>query len=117
MAGTPLTLTAFADDRRYFSGGNGSEATQPISAARFSLAAPSWVTGTVTLPLTAADGSFNSTAESVSLVIDTTDWPAGRHLLFVESQDSDGNWGVPSALFVQSFSAGTTWHYLPFLHY
>ncbi|MEO5728347.1 MAG: hypothetical protein ABI134_35850 [Byssovorax sp.] len=24
----------------------------------------------------------------------------GRHLLMVESQDADGNWGVPSAVFL-----------------
>ena len=33
-------------------------------------------------------------------MIDTTNWPPGRHLIMVESQDADGNWGVPSAVFV-----------------
>ena len=113
-AGTPLTVTAFADDGRYHTGlGGGAEATQPISAARLSLDAPSWVTGTVMLPLAAADGGFNASVEALQVVVDTTGWPAGRHLLFIESQDAAGNWGVPSAVFVQSLPAGWTWQFLP----
>ncbi|MEP7356577.1 MAG: M14 family metallopeptidase [Anaerolineales bacterium] len=99
-AGEPVTLTARADDTRYASNGWGDEPTQPISATRYSLDAPSWITGTITFPLTAADGTYNSLTETVQAVLDTSGWPLGRHLVFVESQDADGNWGVPSAAFV-----------------
>jgi murein tripeptide amidase MpaA len=104
VAGEALTLTAVADDTRYDSGGWGSEPAQPIAAARYSLDAPSWVTGTVTHPLAAADGTFSSTVEPITTALDTTGWSPGRHLVFVESQDAAGNWGVPSAVFVWPLS-------------
>jgi carboxypeptidase T len=100
IAGQPLTLTALADDTRYDSGGWGDEPTHPIANARYSLDAPSWITGTVTFPLTAADGTYSSPTETVQAVLDTTGWTPGRHLIFVESQDAAGKWGVPSAAFV-----------------
>jgi hypothetical protein len=113
FTGSPLTLTAVADDTRYYSSGGGLEPSQPISAARYSLAWPAWVSGTVTLPLSAADGAFDSSIETLSIVIDTSGWPAGRHLLFVESQDSLGHWGVPSAVFVQAYAPGTLLQFFP----
>jgi len=60
---------------------------------------PSWEI-TATHPLSPTDGSFNSTSEGVTALIDTTGWTPGQHTLFVESQDSAGNWGVPAAAFV-----------------
>jgi hypothetical protein len=117
VAGTPLTLSAVADDTRYDSSGGGLVSSQPISAARYSLDAPVWVTGTVALSLGAADGTFNSSIEGVTATIDTSGWPAGRHLLFVESQDSQGAWGVPSALFVQSYAPGTVLQFFPLFAY
>ena len=99
-AGLPLTLTAIADDTRYASGGQGNEPSQNIAAARYSLDAPAWAPCTRTDSLPPADGVFNSPVENLRAVVDTSQWSAGQHLLFVESRDSDGNWGVPSAVFV-----------------
>ena len=100
VPGTPVTLTALADDTRYNSNGYGVEPTHPISAARYSLDAPAWVTGTTTYSLSPSDGAFDSPVENVRGVVDTTGWDPGRHLLFVESQAANGNWGVPSAAFI-----------------
>jgi carboxypeptidase T len=100
VAGQPLTLTALADDTRYESGGWGQEPTQPITQVRYSLDTPAWITGTATIPLFAADGVFDTHTETVQVMIDTTGWALGRHLIFVESQDAAGNWGVPGAAFV-----------------
>src|SRR5262249_29416164 len=97
--GTTITLTATADDTRFASGGQGDEPAQNIVAARYSVDAPSWITGTPTISMTAVDGAFDASAEGVRAAIDTTGWAPGDHLLFVESQDGDGNWGVPTALF------------------
>ena len=113
--GALVTLTAVADDGRYFSNGYGNEATQPISATRYSLDTPSWVTGTVTFPLLAADGTFDASVEGVTVVIDTTGWTPGRHLLLVESQDNAGNWGVPGAVFVYAIPADWERHFLPLI--
>jgi hypothetical protein len=98
IAGTLVTLTASANDTRYRAGYG--EPTQAISAARYTIDAPSWVTGVISYPLSAADGTFNSPIESLRVPIDTADWTTGRHTIFVESQDADGNWGPPTATFM-----------------
>ncbi|WP_394822272.1 M14 family metallopeptidase [Pendulispora albinea] len=96
-AGAKVTLTAKAIDGRYSST---SEATQNIAAARYSVGAPSWVSGTTTVAMSASDGAFNAKTESVTASIDTSGWQTGRHIVLVESQDASGNWGVPSAVFI-----------------
>jgi len=99
--GTHITLSATADDTRYASGGQPvDEPVQNIAAARYSVDAPAWITGTTTISLTAADGAFNAPAESVRGLIDTTGWSSGHHLVFVESQDAAGHWGTPTATFI-----------------
>jgi len=97
--GSPVTLTAQANDTRYGTNG-GTEASQAIAAARYSIDAPSWVSGTPTYAMSAMDGGFNSTAEAVQATVFTSGLTAGRHTLFVEAQDASGNWGVPTALFL-----------------
>ncbi|ATB27668.1 M14 family metallopeptidase [Melittangium boletus] len=97
--GTPVTLTAQANDTRYGTNG-GTEASQAIAGARYSIDAPSWVSGTPTYAMSAVDGGFNSTAEAVQATVFTSGLTAGRHTLFVEAQDASGNWGVPTALFL-----------------
>jgi hypothetical protein len=99
QSGSPVTLTATADDTRFDSNGWGDEPTQSIQAARFSIDAPSWESNT-TFPLDATDGTFDASVESMQTIIDTTDFSTGRHLIFVESQDASGAWGVPSAVFL-----------------
>lgn len=99
-AGVPLSLTAIVDGTRYFSNGFGDETIQAISAVRYSLHSPSWLTETVSLPV-AADGAFDDVQEAISATIDTSGWSPGRHTLFVESQDGSGHWGPPTAVFVQ----------------
>jgi carboxypeptidase T len=99
-AGTTVTLTASANDTRYNSGGYGTEATQNIAAARYSVDRPSWASGATLSPMSAADGAFNAKTESVRATINTTGWAPGRHVILVESQDVSGNWGVPSAVFL-----------------
>ena len=50
--------------------------------------------------MAAADGAFDSSVENAIAQIDTHGWPAGRHLILVEGQDADGNWGPPTAQFI-----------------
>ncbi|HQP62238.1 MAG TPA: M14 family zinc carboxypeptidase [Anaerolineaceae bacterium] len=97
--GTPVTLTATANDTRY-QNSNGTEPTQAIAEARYSIDTPSWITGAVTYPMSPVDGNFNSTIENLTAVVDTTVLLPGRHTLFVESKDAAGNWGVASAVFL-----------------
>lgn len=97
--GTTVTLTAQANDTRYGTNG-GTESSQAIAAARYSIDNPSWVAGTPTYAMSAVDGAFSSTVESVRATVFTSGLAPGRHTIFVESQDANGNWGVPSAIFL-----------------
>jgi carboxypeptidase T len=108
-----VTLTATANDTR-FNNSNGTEPTQNIAAARYSIDTPSWITGTVTYPLSAADGSFNSPIESLQATVNLNGLSIGRHFIFVESQDVAGNWGAPTAAFVWMNSVATL-IYLPII--
>lgn len=100
VSGSLVTLTAQANDTRFRSNFGIDEPTQPISAARYAINRPAWITGTTTYSLTAADGLLDSNVEVMQASIDTTGWAPGRHLLLVESQDAGGQWGVPGSVFV-----------------
>lgn len=110
--GTSSMLTALADDNRY-SSTNGQEPVQAIQDARYSIDIPSWVPGAVTYPLTASDGKMNSDTEGVEALIDTTNLPAGAHIIFVEAMDDEGNWGVPTAVYI--YITGLSFTYIPLL--
>ncbi|MFZ6030834.1 MAG: M14 family zinc carboxypeptidase [Chloroflexota bacterium] len=97
------TIQAVASDTRY--GGSG-EATQNVVAARYSLDSLSWQDGATLNPMAAADGSFNSKTETIRASLDTTCLAPGRHTVYIEGQDAAGNWGVPSAVFLQVPAAG-----------
>jgi carboxypeptidase T len=100
---TTFTLTATADDTRFAS--DSGEPSQNIVAARYSIDTPSWITGTVTYPLIAVDGAFNSPIESLQAAVNLDGLSTGRHIVFVESQDAEGNWGPPTAVFVWIITA------------
>ncbi len=97
--GPILTITAIADDTRYDSHGWGIEPTQVISATRLTLSTSSWLTATQVYTMSAADGAFDSAIEAVHLRLQLAAGPPVRFYLLLESQDRDGNWGVPTAAF------------------
>ncbi|MCE7986217.1 MAG: hypothetical protein DYG89_34000 [Caldilinea sp. CFX5] len=89
----------FVNDTRYNSNGWGTELTQAIQAGRYTIDAPSWSAAT-SVTLSPSDGAFNTAIEGATATIDTTGWSSGRHTIFVEGQDANGNWGVPTAIFI-----------------
>ncbi len=97
--GATVALAASADDGRHNSNGHGVEPKQNVIAARFTVDTPSWKGG-MAYPMNAADGAFDAPFENLSAAFDTTAWAPGRHILFVEAQDADSRWGVPSAVFL-----------------
>ncbi len=97
--GTSVTLTASITDTRY-NNSNGTEAVQPIAAAEYYIDTPPWMTGAVAIPMTAVDGTFNTTSENVSGTINTSPLSPTRHIIFVRGRDANGNWGAFSATFV-----------------
>jgi carboxypeptidase T len=98
-AGSDLVLLATATDNHY-SAANGTEPSQNIQAARFSIDLPSWAAGVVLQPMTASDGAYNSISEAIRGTSPTTGMTPGRHIIFIEAQDAAGHWGVPSAVFL-----------------
>jgi len=97
--GDPVALTATANDGLY-NNQNGTEPTQNIAAARYSIDAPSWITGTVTYDMTASDGNFNGTIEGIQATVDTSGLSGGQHIIYVEARDTNLTWGVPTAVFL-----------------
>ncbi len=97
--GAPLELTASINDTRY-DNSNGTEPTQNIAAAEYYIDVPPWLGGT-SQTMAPSDGSLDAKTEGVTAGIDTTPLSPGRHIVFVRGQDSSGNWGAFSAIFLQ----------------
>jgi hypothetical protein len=94
-AGSWVTVSATASDGRFALG----EGVQNVVAGRYSFINPPFAGGS-SFAMAASDGSFNSSTEGVFASFNTGGWPAGRYLVYVEAQDANGNWGVPSATFL-----------------
>ncbi len=101
-AGTSVTLTAAIDDTRFNNSTSSSEPRQNITAARYYVDVPPWVSAPppTAYDMSPKDGNFNSPVEAAEAAIDTTGWSEGRHIIFVRGQDADGNWGAFSAVFL-----------------
>ncbi|GEM_PF-370715 len=102
LPGSPVLLKATIDDTRY-NHNFGAEPTQNIAAAGYYVDIPPWLTTTVPIahPMTAADGAFDEKVEQVEAILDTGGLSPGRHIIFVRGQDTAGNWGAFSAVFLQ----------------
>lgn len=99
-AGTPVELTAVADDTQ-FNSTNGLEPVQAIQAAEYYIDTPPWAPGAAPpRSMLATDGVMASPTESLLGTIDTTGLSNGQHLVFVRSQDQSGAWGALSSVFV-----------------
>ncbi len=100
LPGAPVVIAAQADDTRYGVLG-GVEPSQNVTAARYSIDAPSWVSGTLTYPLQPADGAWDSSIEGLAgqFTPSALGLSPGRHTLFVEARDASGAWGAPAAAF------------------
>ncbi|WP_213995222.1 M14 family zinc carboxypeptidase [Arsukibacterium sp.] len=100
QAGDEVTLSLTADDQR-FSQNNGREPAQTVVAARIYQHAPPWHSSSVELATAdIVNSNDNGTVANMQAQLLSSDWPAGRQLLFVQAEDSDGNVGAVSAVFV-----------------
>jgi subtilisin-like proprotein convertase family protein len=98
-AGTPVTISAVVDDSQ-FNQTNGTEATQAIASARLFVDTPPWQSGAAGIAMSASDGSFNATRETVTATLNTTGLAPGRHLVYVQATDASGKVGTPNAVIV-----------------
>ncbi len=103
-AGTVVALSASATDTR-FNQSNGSEATQAIAAAEYTIDLAPWQAGAVGLPLAATDGSFNATTEALSGTVATAGLLPGKHTVYARARDAAGVWGPVTAVFLNISNA------------
>ena len=104
-AGTPVTITAVIDDTR-FNQTNGTEAAQNIASAKVYIDTPPWAAGATGTAMSASDGSFNSTRETVTASVATSGLSAGRHIVYVQGADASGQLGTPNAVIVNVTGSG-----------
>lgn len=95
LPGENLVVNYTANDTLY-STYEGGVPSQNIISIKYSIDKPSWISGSgwqiipVNAPSPVYSGTFNVSTAGLS---------GGRHTLFVESADSSGLWGPPTAIF------------------
>ena len=99
LAGTALALSASATDTR-FNNSNGTEPTQAIAGAEYTVDVPPWDAAAAPVALAASDGAFNAATEGLSGSVSTAGLAVGKHLLYVRARDAGGAWGPVSAAFI-----------------
>lgn len=97
--GTNVTVQAVIDDTR-FNQSNGTESTQAITSANLYIDQLPWALGAIPQPMSALDGTFNATSETVTTVLSTTGLTPGEHMIFVQGTDASGIAGPPVAAFL-----------------
>lgn len=104
-----VNLTAIIDSGRLADGNRntpaGREGTtipkpQIVAGARYSIDAPSWQPDAELFDMMLKTGNFDSSVESLEAAIDITNLAPGRHTIFVEGLNMDGEYGVPTAIFL-----------------
>jgi hypothetical protein len=90
-SGNNVILTATINDTQ-----NGG---QTVAAAEYYIDLPDWRTGAVAHAMSASDGSFNSSVETVTATLNAGVFANGQHVLLMRGRDSGGNWGPYSAAF------------------
>jgi len=102
MTANGLLVTAVADDTRRSSingDGEPADSAQPVTQAQLSINSPPFLSSQL-LPMTASDGSFDSSVEAIELLLPPWTLNAGRNTIYITAVDSTGQIGVPSATFV-----------------
>lgn len=97
--GTPLWIEGIATDER-FNNSNGTEPTQNIVSVEAYIGTPPWMPGAVAVRLEPIDGAFDGKSERFDGVLPTKGLAAGRHIVYVRSQDASGQFGPVSAVFI-----------------
>jgi carboxypeptidase T len=119
LAGDTVTITVTLDDTR-FSAVTGSEPSQVISGAQLSIDTPPWISP---IPpyyfFQPVDGVWDEKVETAQVVINTTGFIVGKHLLFIHAQDAASNWGLYSAAYLEILSepppVKDQWLFMPLL--
>ena len=95
--GEDVVLTASANNTRY-NNSHGTEPTQNIAEARYSINELYWKPGATTYPMAPTDGNFDSKVEGIRATLDSSQM-LGSYTFYIESKDANEDWGVTSAVF------------------
>lgn len=107
LVGALVDLSGIASDNRY-NNSRGTEPVQNIASVTAYVDTPPWEAGATAVAMTASDGAFNNSQEGFSGMLDTTGLPLGEHIVYLQSQDSDGNDGVVTAEFLYIIDPATS---------
>ena len=109
--GETVVVSAVMDDTRFGPGETSPPVSvETIAAAEFYLDVPPWQAGAVAIPMTAADGAYDSSIESVTGSFGSSGLADGRHTIFLRAQDTAGYWGTVRAAFVWILDPTTAAH-------
>jgi hypothetical protein len=98
-AGTPVGLSATLTDSHY-NQSNGTQPVQAIASAEAYIDVPPWRPGALPIPLTPADGAFDTPTENAAATLSTAGLASGRHLVYVRGTDASGQAGPFTAAFL-----------------
>jgi len=105
IPGEVIQITATLDDLRFIFK-NDEIHTETINGGEFYVdILPGSTQGNLMpAPLLPVDGDYDSAVEVTTGVIDTQGLSAGQHTIYLRGQDSSGNWGPLSAIFIHLLS-------------
>ncbi|HPX66023.1 MAG TPA: M14 family zinc carboxypeptidase [Anaerolineaceae bacterium] len=89
----PMIVNVHIDDTLH-SSYEGGIPSQNIVAYRYSFDKPSWIEGAN--PVT-VNRNIGKPKSDVMFSVDVSHLSPGKHTIFVEGKDADGNWGIPTA--------------------
>jgi hypothetical protein len=110
-SGEIVTLTAVIDDTRYGYGTSSPPASvEEITDAELYIDVPPWQDGAEAIAMTAVDGAFDSSSESVTVSFSSSGLAEGRHLLYLRGRDAARYWGTVRAVFVWVLDSSVASH-------
>ena len=98
-SGAQVTLQATLQDDA-FSERNGVEPSQSVIEAIYTINEAPWQEGATKIAMQFKDGAPDSASEVVEAQIDTEGLGNGKHMIYVQGKDADGNWGPVSAIYL-----------------
>ena len=90
--GEAVQLTAVVDDNAYGTTGISRPAPATVTEAEYYLDVPPSAGGSP-IAMSADDGAFNQSSETVTASVPTTGISLGEHTLYVRGRNADGFWG------------------------
>jgi len=99
--GEAVMVSAVIDDTRFGPGETSPPASvETIADAEIYIDVPPWQADAVAIPMTAADGAYDSSIESVTASFGSSGLADGRHSVYFRGRDAAGYWGTVRAAFV-----------------